>query len=156
MTNLADSETSYFVPVKVERTPVLFLLDTGLSINVLSKRKFDQLLPNVKQALTPVEISGTLTDGLKLQFLGRIVASGRLRQVPFEAVFYVKDIKQDAILKMGFSTHINCGFSFAIFKLKPEELKCVNRDNSLLITSCHAERQFTEGWGGDYYVLSTL
>ena len=70
MTNLAGSWTRYFVPGKVKRTPLLFLLDTGASVNVLLKRKFDQLLLNVKQALTLVEFSGTLAEGSKLQFLG--------------------------------------------------------------------------------------
>ena len=84
---------------------MLFLLHTAASINVLSNRKFDQLLLNVKQAITPVNISETLADGLKLRFLGRIVASGRLRNVPFEAVFYVEDIDQDAIFGMDFFTH---------------------------------------------------
>ena len=69
------------MPGKVERTPVLFLLDTEASIKVLS-------LEEVRTTA-----SGTLADGLTLQFLGRIVASGNLRQVPFEAVFYVGDIE---------------------------------------------------------------
>ena len=105
LTNLTGSGTSYFVPGKVERTPALFLFTIGAFINVLLKRKFDQVLPNVKQALTPVNISGTLADGLKLPFLATIVASGRLRQLPFEAVFYVADIEQDAFLGMDFFTH---------------------------------------------------
>ena len=45
---LAGTGTSYYVPGKVERTPVLFLLDTGASINILSKRKFELLSTSTK------------------------------------------------------------------------------------------------------------
>ena len=62
--------------------------------------------------------------------------------MPFEVVVYVGDIEQNAILSMNFFTRRDCGFSFAdaIFKLEGEKLKCVNQDNSLCVTSCHAQR----------------
>ena len=79
LVNLAGTGTSYYVLGKVERTPVLFPLDTGASINILSRRKFELLPNSLKQALTPVNFSGTLADGSSLQFDCRIVARGRLR-----------------------------------------------------------------------------
>ena len=84
---LAGTGTSYYVPGKIEGTPVFFLVDTGASVNLLSKRKFELLPEKIKQALTPVDICGTLADGSKLLFHGRIEARGKLRQVPFEATF---------------------------------------------------------------------
>ena len=57
------------------------------------------------------------------------MASGRLRQVPSKAVFYVGEIKQEAILGIDFFPIRNCGFSLTnvVFNLEGEKLKCVNK-----------------------------
>ena len=62
--------------------------------------------------------------------------------MPFKAVFYVADVEQDSIVGIDFFTSADCGFSFtdAAFTLEGEEIKCVDQDSSLCITTCQAQQ----------------
>ena len=66
-------QSSYYLPSKLERRPIHFLIDRGCNTNLRSKRVFDQL-----PQLTENDQYGLLADGSQLQFYGVIRLAGRI------------------------------------------------------------------------------
>ena len=101
------------------------MLDTGSSLNIVSRSVFKKLPPSVTSKLRQSTYQGITAAGQVLPFDGLITLSGRLRTVPFTAEFAVSDISQDVILGMAFFQQFECGFSFneAEFTLKGQEVE---------------------------------
>ena len=140
--SLTGPQSSYYLPGQVEREPVLFLLDTGCALNILSKRVFARLPTWVRCRLNGSELSGRLADGSVVQFLGELTVRGRIRSRPFEVLFTVAEIEKDAILGMPFFCQFECGFSFkqSTFQFEGKGLKCVSDTGQALNSNVHVCR----------------
>ena len=128
--NLASSISALYLPGKLEGKAVTFLIDTGSTLNLLSKRIFDSLPLRFTHALQSFQIqSGTLADGSGLLFYGQIDLTGRLRSEFVTLSFVVADVEPDAILGMPFLRDNYCQVDCAesVLKLHDKMLKCTNR-----------------------------
>ena len=128
--HLASPTSSLFLPGKVEGHALHYLIDTGCSLNLLSKRIFDLLPVKVTRGLQSSEIkSGTLADGSGLEFYGQVELNGRIRSETAEITFIVADIEPDAILGMPFlrdsQCQVNCADS--VVELNKKRLSCTNQ-----------------------------
>ena len=132
--------SSYFLPGKLERQPVHFLIDTGCNTNLLSKRVFDHLPERVRNQLEANERYGILADGSRLAFYGILRLSGRIRDVPIEENFIVSQLNEDAILGMPFLTAHSCRMEFdrPVISLRGKELTCTDKHGRLMIAKVQA------------------
>jgi len=81
---------SYFLPGKLAKQAVTFLLDTGCTTNLLSQRPFDTLSARDRASLEPYEGEhGTLADGSCIPFYGVIELTGRVRDQVISETFIV-------------------------------------------------------------------
>jgi len=72
---------SYFLPGKVAGKSVTFLLDSGCTTNLLSRRVFDALLLKERREIESYTGEhGTLADGSCIPFYGIIEMTGRVRK----------------------------------------------------------------------------
>jgi len=122
--------SSYFLPGKLTGKAATFLLDTGCTTNLLSRRLFDTLSARERASLEPYEGKhGTLADGLCIPFYGVIELTGRVCDQVLNKTFIVSQLKDDAILGMPFLKrhrgHIN--FNKSAVVMARRELACVNR-----------------------------
>jgi len=94
---------SYFLPGKVTGKAVTFLLDSGCTTNLLSRRVFDTLPLKEKKGLAfYTGEPGTLADGPSIQFDGVIELTGRVRDQAIQEIFVISPLEEDAILGMPF------------------------------------------------------
>ena len=115
---------------KVERLPVLFLIDGGCTLNLLASRVFEKLFPDCKHSLEPFQHQvGKLADGSSLQFLGKLNLTGRLRSEFVKISFVIADIDLEAILGMPFLQSQDCHVRFAdsILSINGRQLPCTDR-----------------------------
>ena len=91
-------QSSYYLPGKLERRPIQFLIDTGCNTNLLSKHAFDQLPQKITIQLEENDRYGLLADRSQLQFYGVIHLVGWIRDIKIEENFVVGQINEDAIL----------------------------------------------------------
>ena len=126
--------TCYYMPGKVHGKSVQYLLDTGCTRSVLSKRTFDRLPAKTKEQLQPNDLQGIMADGSILPMLGKITLACKLRNEPFEETFIVSKITDDAILGMSFLEKMGCTLNFDrhILNINDKELLCVDRTGTLL------------------------
>ena len=126
----------YYLPGQVERQGCMFLLDTGSTLNLISRQIFEKLPSRYQSQLRPTTYHGVTASGDPLPYHGVITLSGRLRTVPFTAEFAVADIAQEAILGISFFTKNECGFSFneAQFCLDGTKLKCVDKSGNSYVS----------------------
>jgi len=95
--------SSYFLPGKLAGKAATFLLDTGCTTILLSRRLFDTLSAKDRANLEPYEGEhGTLVDGSCIPFYGVIELTGRVRDQVISDTFIVNQFKEDAILGMPF------------------------------------------------------
>jgi len=82
--------SSYFLPEKLSGKAATFLLDTGCTTNLLSRRLFDTLGAREQASLEPYEgAHGTLVDGSCIPFYGIISLPGRVRDRAIHEMFIV-------------------------------------------------------------------
>jgi len=99
--NAQPYRSSYFLPGKLAGKAVTFLLGTGCTTNLLSRRLFDTLSARDRASLKPYEGEhGTLADGWCIPFYGVIQLTGRVRDQTISETFIVSQLKEDAILGM--------------------------------------------------------
>lgn len=128
--NVASTVPTLHLPGKVEGFSVHYLVDSGCSLNLLSKRVFDKLPGRRTGLLSPFHHrSGTLADGSELQFYGQVELTGRLRSESIGMQFVVADIESDAILGLPFLQAHNCELHCAdsILIVNGVALNCTNR-----------------------------
>ena len=100
--SVSSHPTCLYAPGKIEGKPTQFLLDSGSTENILSKRLFDSLPAQVKDSLQPEDLSAHLADGSSLIIYGTIDLHCRLRTTLFTTTFKVANITDHAILGMHF------------------------------------------------------
>ena len=138
-------QSSYFLPGKLERKPLQFLIDTGCNTNLISKRTYDNLPERIRSTLERQDRFGILADGSKLPFYGVIRLTGRVRDVPIEEVFVVSQISEDAILGMPFLAAHSCKMEFGnpIIEVQGKKLQCTDRHGRLLVSQVQVWREVT-------------
>jgi len=122
--------SNYFLPGKLAGKAVNFLLDTGCTTNLLSRRLFDTLSARDRASLEPYEGEhGTLADGLCISFYGVIELTGRVRDQVISETFIVSQLKEDAILGMPFLNWNRChtDFNKSAVVMAGRELACVDQ-----------------------------
>jgi len=122
--------SSYFLPRKISGKAATFLLDTGCTTNLLSRRLFDTLGARERASLEPYEgVHGTLADGSCIPFYGVISLPGRVRDQTIHETFIVSQLKEDAILGMSFLEKHQCHMYFQklVVVVAGRELVCVDK-----------------------------
>jgi len=106
--------SSYFLPGKLAGKAVTFLLDTGCTTNLLSRRLFDTLSARDRASLEPYDVEyGTLADGSCSPFYGVVELTGRVRDQVISETFIVSQLKENAILGMPFLQRHRCRIDFS-------------------------------------------
>jgi len=110
---LHPHESSLFLPEKIASKPAKFLLDTGCTTNLLSRRFFDTLSAQIRNRLEPYEGDhGTLADRSCITFYGIIELPGSVRDRTIQETFLVGQLQEDAILGMPFLQRHGCRIDF--------------------------------------------
>jgi len=117
--------SSYFLPGKILGKAATFLLDTGCTTNLLSRRLFDTLGAREQASLEPYKgAHGTLADGSSISLPGRI------RDQAIHETFIVSQLKEDAILGMPFLKKHQSRMDFqksAVVVMAGRELVCIDK-----------------------------
>lgn len=88
---------------KIAGKAVTFLLDSGCTTNLLSRRLFDTLGPREQEGLEPYQGEHvTLANELCIPFYGIVELAGRVRDQAIRETFIVSQFKEDATLGMPF------------------------------------------------------
>ena len=134
--------TSYFLPGRIEGRPVQFLIDTGCTTNLISKRVFDGLPNRVKNDLKESAPHGVQADGSRIPFYGTLTARGRLRDQAIEETFLIGQIREDAILGMPFLVDHHCAIEFRkpALLVDGRPLACTDRHGNQLVSSVQVVR----------------
>ena len=135
--NVAFSVSALYLPGKVEGQSVRYLVDSGCTLNLLSKVMFDKLSLKSQRGLEPFRCpAGTLADGSMLPFYGQVEMSGRLRSEAIKLTFVVADIEPEAILGMPFlqDNHCQLGCAESTLIMNGKTLRCTDRHGSELIS----------------------
>ena len=129
--NFASTASALYIPGKVECYTVQHLVDSGCTLNLLSKRVYDKLPKKFAGGIQPFNHSnGMLADGSGLQFYGQIQLAVRLRSETAELEFVIAEIEPDVILGMPFLQSYNCKLEFAktTLVMNGKHLRCTNRN----------------------------
>ena len=127
-------EASYFVAGKLAGLPVHFLIDTGCTTNLMGKRIFDRLPPEVKKRREECNSCGIRADGMELPFFGIIRVAISLHNIRINEVFVISSIDEEAILGMPFLIANQCAMNFGrpILQLANQELVCTDQEGRRL------------------------
>jgi len=137
---------SYFLPGKIAGKPATFLLYSGCTTNLISRRFFDTLSTTVRNELEPYDGEyGTLADGSCIPFYGILELTGRVRDQAIRETFVVGQLKEDAILGMPFLKRHRCriDFSKSAILMASKELTCVDKFGRPLVGSVQVVRNCT-------------
>ena len=121
----------------MEGRPVLFLLVTGCTTNLLSKHVLDCVPERIRAQKEEYSKHGLLAGSTRLPFYGLLRLDIRLRQVKTEETFIISQINKDAILGMPFLVECRCAMDFhrPVLRLDNQEVKCTDRQGRLLPNS---------------------
>jgi len=137
---------SYFLPGKVTGRDVTFLLDSGCTTNLLSRRVFNTLPLKERRGLAPYTGKpGTLADGSSIPFDGVLKLTGRVRDQAIQEIFVISPLEEDAILGMPFLKRHGCriDFSKSAVLMAERELTCIDKSGRPLAGSVQAVRKCT-------------
>jgi len=137
---------SIFLPGKITGRDVTFLLDSGCTTNLLSRRVFNTLPPKERGELAPYTGEpGTLADGSSIPFNGVIELTGRVHDQTAQEIFVINPVEEDAILGMPFLKWHGCriDFSGSALLMAGRELTCVDKSGRPLAGSVQAVRKCT-------------
>jgi len=137
---------SYFLHGKITGKDVTFLLDSGCTTNLLSRRVFSTLPPKERRGLTPYTGEpGTLADGSSLPFDGVLELTRRVRDQTVSEIFVISPVEEDGILGMPFLKRHGCriDFSRSALLMAGRELTGVDKSGRPLAGSVQAVRKCT-------------
>ena len=127
---MASCTPALYLPGRVGRIAVRYLLDSGCTLNILSKRIFNKLPQVTKKSMKPFHCNtGTLADGSGLPIEGQVELDSRLRSEMINVSWVVANIEPDAILGMPFLLGNNCQLFCSNFTLvmNGKTLRCSDR-----------------------------
>jgi len=122
--------SSYFLPGKILGRAAPFLLDTGCTTYLLSRRLFDTLGARERASLEPYKgAHGTLADKSRIPFYGVVMLPGRVHDQVIHEMLIVSQLKEDAILGMPFLEKHQCRIDFkkSVVVMAGRELACVDK-----------------------------
>ena len=136
---------SYFIPGKVEGKPVLCLLDTGCTTNLIGKHVFDRLPEGLRKQLVESDTTGMMADGTRLPFYGVIPLRIRLKELLVDEKLVVSQISEDIILGMPFIANHNCSIDFHSTRVMVDgrQIECMDRHGRQLTSSVQLVRKNT-------------
>ncbi len=136
---LFTSSSALFLPGKIQGHSVKYLLDTGCSLNLLSRKIFKQLSVETQERIQPFQGAGILADNSILPFDGQLELPIKLRSQSTQVKLVVADIGVDAILGMEFFRDRHCQllFSESTLVINGIHLSCTDESGGDL--SCRAE-----------------
>ena len=142
--NLADDllvPSNPYMPGRVKGRPLHFLIDTGCTNSILSKRVFDHLPRASRQLLRPSRDGATMADGSRTKIYGQIELDVKLRSIPKTINFQVARTHHDAILGMDFLQD-GCVLDLgkALMTVEGKELSCTDRFGTLLASKVQVLR----------------
>ena len=132
----------YFIPGKVEGKPILWLLDTGCTTNLIGKHVFDRLPNRLREQVVENDIHGMMADGTRLPFYGVIQLCSRLRELLIKEKQVVSRISKDVILGMPFLANHSCSINFHSTRVVVDgrQIECMNRQGRQLTSSMQLVR----------------
>jgi len=125
---------------------VTFLLDSGCTTNLLSRRVFETLPHQDRDRVRPYTGEhGTLADGSCIPFYGIIELPGRVRDQAVQETFVISQLEEDAILGMPFLKQHQCriDFSKSAVLMGGRELACVDKFGRPLVGGVQVVRNCT-------------
>ena len=136
---------SYFIPGKIEGKPVLCLLDTRCTTNLIGKHVFDRLPKGLRGQLVESDTHGMMADGTRLSFYGVVQLRIRLRELLIEVKLVVSQISEDIILGMPFLANHSCSIDFHSPKVVVDrrQIECTDRHGRQLTSSVQLVRETT-------------
>jgi len=138
--------SSCILPGKIAGKAATFLLDTGCTTNLLSRRLFDTLGARERESLKLYDgEQGTLADGSSIPFYGLISLPGRVRDLVIRETFIVSHLKEDAILGMPFLEKHRCHMYFnkSAVVVAGKEFSCVDKFGRPLVGGIPKRSQAT-------------
>jgi len=139
-------EDSYFLSGKVAGKPITFLLDSGCTMNLLSRRVFDALPRKERREIESYTGEhGTLADESCIPFYGIIELTGRVHDQVIQETFVISQLEEDAILAMPFLKRHGCriNFSKSAILIASKDLTCVNKSGHPLVGGVQVVRSCT-------------
>jgi len=136
--------SSYLLPGKLAGKAATFLLDTGCTTHLLSRRLFDT--PNARDWVNLEPYEGehdTLVDGSCIPFYGVIELTGRVCDQVISETFIVSQLKKDVILGMPFCVKCHIDFSKSAVMMAGHELACVDKFSRPLVAGVQVVRRYT-------------
>ena len=135
----------YFIPGKVEDKPVLWLLDTGCTTNLIGKHVFDRLPDRLREQVVQSDTHGMMADGTTLPFYGVIQLRSRLRELLIEEKLVVSRISEDVILGMPFLANHSCSIDFHSTRVVVDgrQIKCMERHGRQLTSFVQLVKETT-------------
>ena len=130
---------SCFLPGKVGKVPVVILVDTGCTTNLMSKRIFDKLDRATRESREDYESHGVMADGTRMPFFGLVKVPLKIRHFATEVTFVVGETDEDIILGMSFLSDQDCSMDFrrGTLVLQKKELVCTDRLGRPLVNKVH-------------------
>jgi len=135
---------SYFLPGKITGRDVTFPLDSGCTVNLLSRQVFNTLPLKERRKLAPYTGEpGTLAHGSSIPFDGVAELTGRVHDQKIQEIFVISSLEEDAILGMPFLKRHGCRIDFSRSALltAERELTCVDKSGRPLAGSVQAVRK---------------
>ena len=142
----------------MEGRPLQYLLDTGSTENILSRKLFNQLPGGIKAQLKAEETTATMADGSGLLIYGYIVLPCRIRTVQLNILFKVANITDDAILGMNFFDENECTLFVhkGLLSLHDQMLTCTNRAGEMLSNKVQAASTIVVPAGSEAQIVCRL
>ena len=146
--------TSYFLSVKLESKPMQYLIDTGWTINLLSKQVFNWLPERIKGYLEESGSHGIMTDGTQLPLYDVLRLPLRVQCVKR------KQFSPWVILGMPILVAHNCSMKFnqPIVQVDRKWLKCTNRHGWLLVSNvqvnCDLVLLYTDKQATNFFLVA--
>ena len=129
----------------MEGKPVLCLLDTGCTTNLISKHVFDRLPEGLRNQLVASDTHGMMADGTRLPFYGVIPLRIRLKELLMNEKLVVSRVSEDIILGMPFLANHNCSIDFYSTRVTVDgrQIECTDRHGRQLTSPVQLVREAT-------------
>jgi hypothetical protein len=130
-----SNHAGYYLPGKIAKQSVNFLLDTGCTTSVISPATLKKLPRSVQQQCQQQPGSARTADGNHIPTHGYIVLRGRVRSLPLDHRFLVADISDDAILGMDYFEAQGAVMDFRTAELviDNKRLPCTTAQGDLIV-----------------------
>ncbi|XP_062579683.1 uncharacterized protein LOC134241661 [Saccostrea cucullata] len=103
-----SGDEGLFISAKVQDTPMSLLVDTGISVTILSVKSLKSINPCKHTKITPVNTKLVTATGTTSSFIGQTRVEIQIDQHKFYHDVFVADINNDVMLGIDFLTANKC------------------------------------------------